>query len=473
MSVVTTILVVHSRLALVPKSVRLRATSAPEAVQRLGAKEWGVRFAGWKLHMNWILAKWQGDLSSLCQKPLKSLLINNHIPNRLQPLPPILLLIQQLPPPPHIARMQLTQHILPKRRDRLPRQHLPPHRRLDHDFKHLPIHMLLELGDPRAPDSFRLAVVQHARHGVDGDFIDEEFELLQAGAAEACVFVVEGGVALCGAFELAEEVVDEVGEGEVVFEDDLGGGEEGEALLLAAIGFAELDHFAEVLFRQGDGGADVGFLQFADFVVGDVLVGEVGGVVENGLGAVFPDYFVGHAGRRNDDAGSVLLSESVFEYGTMQRAEEAETEAGTEGLRGLFGRGDAAVVKHQLVYTILKVRKVFSVDWKCRYEDHRLGFLEARKGLHKLQSAGMGKSVARLGILTSLHAWVKEDVTKLTSSKKALRSFIGIHDADFANYVFGTGGERGDMVSGFDLTLKYADKQNNTFIVVVPRVYEQ
>ena len=86
--------------------------------------------------------------------------------------------------------------------------------------------MFLELGDPLAAEAVGLAGVNDAGDGVDGDFVDKELELDDVAFAPLGFFVVEAGVALCDALELAEEVVDEVGEREVVFQDDLGGGEE-------------------------------------------------------------------------------------------------------------------------------------------------------------------------------------------------------------------------------------------------------
>lgn len=50
--------------------------------------------------------------SSFRQKALEGRLIDNHIPHRPQPLPALLLLLQQLLPAGHIRGVELGQHVL-------------------------------------------------------------------------------------------------------------------------------------------------------------------------------------------------------------------------------------------------------------------------------------------------------------------------------------------------------------------------
>ena len=69
-------------------------------------------------------------------------------------------------------------------------------------------------------------------------FIDEQLQFLELRAAEASILIIERGIALRKPFKLAEEVVDEMGKGNIVSEDDLSGCEEIDLLLLAAIELA-------------------------------------------------------------------------------------------------------------------------------------------------------------------------------------------------------------------------------------------
>lgn len=160
--------------------------------------------------------------------------------------------------------MQLGQHILAERLDRGAGDDASARGSLDNDLEHLALDVLLELLDPGAAHAVDLGGVHDAADGIDGGAVDEQVELSDGGLVEARVLVVERRIALGAALELAEEVVDEVGEGQVVFEDDLGGGEEGEFALDAAVGLAQLDDLAEVFLREGDGGEDVGLVDFLD-----------------------------------------------------------------------------------------------------------------------------------------------------------------------------------------------------------------
>ena len=117
-------------------------------------------------------------------------MLNNHIPNRLQLLPPLFLLLQQLPPSTHIASMQLGQHILPIRLDRFPRHDVAPHGGLDDDLEELSINVLLELGDPFAARAVHLARVHQSRHRIHRRFVDQELEFDDAPGPPARVFVV-------------------------------------------------------------------------------------------------------------------------------------------------------------------------------------------------------------------------------------------------------------------------------------------
>lgn len=177
-------------------------------------------------------------MNILLQEPLERARINTDIPDGPHPLLSLLLFLQQLHASRWITTIQLRGNILSQRLDGFSRHNLSPHRRLDDDFEQLAVEKLLEAADPVLAEGAGLRAVDDLGDGVDGDVVDEELELDNVGFVVAGFFVVEGGVALCDALEFTKEVVDELGEGEAVAEDDLGGGEEGELLLLAAVGFA-------------------------------------------------------------------------------------------------------------------------------------------------------------------------------------------------------------------------------------------
>ena len=104
--------------------------------------------------------------------------------------------------------MQFSKDVLAEGLDSLASDDLLADGGLDNDLEHLALDVLLELGDPLAAEAFDLGQVDDAGDGVDGLLVDEELELDEAALAPAGVFVVEGGVTLGRALELAEQVVD-------------------------------------------------------------------------------------------------------------------------------------------------------------------------------------------------------------------------------------------------------------------------
>lgn len=147
------------------------------------------------------------------QKALKGRLVNHHVAHGPEPLAALLLLLQQLPPPRYVTRMQLRQDVLSKRLDGLARNHLVAHNRLDNHLctqelakaktkkgekrtKHLAVHVLLKLGHPLPAQAVDLRGVHHPADGVHGLSVDEQLQLDQLALAPAGVFVVERRIAL-------------------------------------------------------------------------------------------------------------------------------------------------------------------------------------------------------------------------------------------------------------------------------------
>ena len=73
-------------------------------------------------------------MPSLGQELLKRRLVNDDIPDGPQPLPPGLLLLEQLPPARDIAGVQLSQHVLAEGLDGLARDDALAGGGLDDDF---------------------------------------------------------------------------------------------------------------------------------------------------------------------------------------------------------------------------------------------------------------------------------------------------------------------------------------------------
>lgn len=111
------------------------------------------------------------------QEFLKRRLVNNHIPNRPESLPALLLLLQKLPPATDIRRVQFGQHILSEWLERLSRDNPVAYGRLYDNFKHLPVNVLLELGDPIAAQPVHLCMVDDPTDGVNRVLVDKELEL--------------------------------------------------------------------------------------------------------------------------------------------------------------------------------------------------------------------------------------------------------------------------------------------------------
>ena len=111
--------------------------------------------------------------------------------------------------------------------------------------------MFLEFLDPLSSQSIGLTGMNDASHRIHRLRIDEQLEFNDVALTPCRFLVIETGIALRNAFELAKEIVDQMSKWKIVSQDDLRCCKEGKLLLLTPVAFTKLDDFAQIFFGEG------------------------------------------------------------------------------------------------------------------------------------------------------------------------------------------------------------------------------
>jgi hypothetical protein len=172
--------------------------------------------------------------------------------------------------------------------------------------------------------------VDHHGQRVHGLVVHEDLHLDEPVLAVAGHLVVEARVALGHRLEPVVEVEDDLVQRQVV-DDHRAAAGIGEVELEAAAVLAELQHVAQVVVGDEDGGLDPRLLDMLD--IGEV--GHVGGVVQLHHRAVLHVDVVDHGRRGGDEVDVVFALEPVADHLEVEEPEEAAAEAEAEGGRGL------------------------------------------------------------------------------------------------------------------------------------------
>ncbi len=250
-------------------------------------------------------------------------------------------------------------------------------RGLDGDDEHLGGDDFLELGGEFAASGDGFVAVDDGGEGFDGFGGDEHVHFDHVGGAVSGVFVVHGAVAFGHGFEAVVEVDEDVGEGD-------GGGEE-DAEFVDGLGVLEVAAFfhdefhgvADVFAGEHDEDADDGLADFFD----DLLLGEVGGVVDDEFFAIGFGDLVDHGGVGGDDVHVELAAEAFLDDFHVEEAEEAAAEAEAEGGGGFGLEGEGGVVDLEFTHRDLEGLVVGGVDGVDAGEDHGADFFESGEGL--------------------------------------------------------------------------------------------
>src|SRR5271168_3094362 len=178
----------------------------------------------------------------------ESLLRNLDASDLLHPLLAFLLLLEQLAFSRDIAAVTLGGNVLAQRFDGFARDNLGADRGLNRDFEHLARDQLAHLFAQRPAPFVGLVAMHDNRKRVHHLAIDPNIQFNQRAGPEVQKLVVERGVAAAHRFEPIVKVEDNLGQRQLIVQDDALLAEEPQVALDSAAVLAQLHHGAQVLF---------------------------------------------------------------------------------------------------------------------------------------------------------------------------------------------------------------------------------
>src|SRR4051812_29281142 len=150
----------------------------------------------------------------------EGLLRDVHAADALHALLAFLLFLQQLAFAGDVAAVALGGDVLADGLDGLAGDDLAADGGLEGDLEEVLVDLLLEADEELSAAGLGLGLVDDDAEGIDAVAVDEDVHLDQLAGAEADQVVVHRPVPLGRALELVVEVVDHLGEGDLVGEDD-------------------------------------------------------------------------------------------------------------------------------------------------------------------------------------------------------------------------------------------------------------
>ena len=196
----------------------------------------------------------------------------------------------------------------------------------------MPVDLLLELLEKVPAALLGLAAVHDEAQRLHRVAVDQHVHLHQLVLLEAGDVVVHGAVAAGDALQLVEEVVDNLGQRQVVFENLAVVGEELLAFINPAPAVAQLHDVADAAGGRDDLRGHDGLADALDLAHVRQL-GGVGDLDDLALAALADAVdLVGHRGRGLHDADPAFAFEPLLDDVHVQHAQEAAAEAAAQGL---------------------------------------------------------------------------------------------------------------------------------------------
>ena len=347
--------------------------------------------------------------------------------------------------------------------DRFPGDDVATNRGLDGDNEHLGRDDFLEFGSEFATAVDGFVAVNDGGEGFDGIAGDEHVHFDHVGGAVAGMLVVHGAIAFGHGFKAVVEIDEDVGERN-------GGGEEDAEFVdgLGVFQFASLFHdelhgISNVVAWEHDEDANHGLTDFLD----GLLLGEIGGIVDDQFFAVGFGDLVDYAGVGGDDIHVELTAESFLDDFHVEEAEESAAEAEAEGGGGFGLEGEGGVVDLELAHRDFEGLVVGGVDGVDAGKDHGADFFESGKGL----GAGLvlvSDGVADFDFGGGLH--VGDDVADVSGLEFLGLGHLGGEVADFLDLVVGGSVEEFDLIAFLHLAGNHTDVRNDAAVGIIKRV---
>ncbi len=350
--------------------------------------------------------------------------------------------------------------------DRFPGDDVATNRGLDGDNEHLGRDDFLEFGSEFATAVDGFVAVNDGGEGFDGIAGDEHVHFDHVGGAVAGMLVVHGAIAFGHGFKAVVEIDEDVGERN-------GGGEEDAEFVdgLGVFQFASLFHdelhgISNVVAWEHDEDANHGLTDFLD----GLLLGEIGGIVDDQFFAVGFGDLVDYAGVGGDDIHVELTAESFLDDFHVEEAEESAAETEAEGGGGFGLEGEGGVVDLELAHRDFEGLVVGGVDGVDAGKDHGADFFESGKGL----GAGLvlvSDGVADFDFGGGLH--VGDDVADVSGLKFVGLGHLGSKDAGLLNFVIVGGVEEFNFVTFFHLAGDDANVGDDAAVGIVDGVEDR
>src|SRR5271156_5469196 len=305
----------------------------------------------------------------------ESLLRNLDASDLLHPLLPFLLLLEQLAFSRDIAAVTLGGDVFAQRLDGFTRDDLGADRGLNRDFEHLARNQFAHLFAQRPAPFVGLVAMHDNRKRVHHLAVDPYIQFNQRPGPEVQKLVIQRCVAAAHRFEPIVKVEDNLGQRQLVVQDDALLAEEPQVALDAAAVLAQLHHGAQILFGHVDRREDEGLLDCLD----GVLIGQMRGIVHRRQLARNGAHLVGDRRRGDDQVDTEFALEPLLRDLHVQQSEEAGAEAEAQRLGGLGLADQTRVVEAQLFDRVAQRTVLIRLGRIESREDHRLQFLEARQ----------------------------------------------------------------------------------------------
>jgi hypothetical protein len=198
-----------------------------------------------------------------------------------------------------------------------------------------------------------LIAVDDGAERVDLLALHQDIDLDQVGALLAVLMVVERRVALGAAFELVEEVEDDLRQRDAVVHLDALGANVLHRAHFAAMLLAQVHHRADEFLGRDDVGGDHRLDDLLDLAFGELA--RIGDLMQR---AVLGGHVVGDVGRGGDQIQPEFAAEPLRDDFHMQQPQESAAEPEPERHRGLRLIDERGVVKLELVERLAQLREL-------------------------------------------------------------------------------------------------------------------
>ena len=334
------------------------------------------------------------------------------------------------------------------------------------------VDLLLQLLQDRARSLLGVVAVADERQRLDGLAVHEDLHLHQSILAVRGDLVVHRAVAARHRLQLVVEVVDDLGERDLVLQDLPRLADHLLRLEDAAAGLGELHQVADVLVRADDLDLDDRLEDALDAR----SVGEVGGIVDLDLRAVVEVDLVRHRRRRLHDRHAALALEALLHDVHVQEAEEPAAEAEAERLAVLRLEGEARIVQVQLLDRLAQLLEVglLAVFVGARRievaEDHLLRlFVALERDVGRVEVERDG--VADAHIAEGLHARAHRADLRVAQLLDLLRE--GRVAQQFRHREGAARAHHADLVALLEVAVEDAHIHHDAAVLVVLRVEDE